>query len=978
MMAPRRTPRFFLGQLRQVRWKLLSEDWKRAIVAKTDLLKELANPGHTNWDPLEFPESLLLEVESNLMIRSNQEDIASIMRAPPRNGNAVMQLNMGEGKSAVIVPIVAAHLADGKKLVRVIVAKPQAKELHRILVAKLSGLLNHQIYQMPISRSVDPSASEIESIWDMCRECMRNGGVLLVQPEHILSFQLMAIERQLVKDNTKGSIQLDMQQFFTSYTRDVVDESDENFSVKFEVVYTIGDQVPVEFSPFRWVLIQRLLTFVACAAPLVKQELPQSIEVASCEAGRFPRTRILRQDGLELLLKLVAQDLTNVGLPGFPLSRWSAAVRGQILEYISRADLSLEQIVAVEDQSGFMTPTTQDAMLLLRGLLAGGLLEFVLTKKRWRVNYGPARDRYPLTRLAVPYRAKDDPAPRSEFGHTDAVILFTCLSYYYQGLSDAELVLAFGHLRQSDQAEEEYHGALIFPHLKQAKSVVDYFLSHLVFAKEMREFANKLSASGWDIGQEKKHPTTGFSSTNDSKQLLPLDVKHLDLDGQKHTNALVLHHLLQPENDVTRIPHSDEGVCQALLGVMHDLNRPVQVLLDVGAQILELTNLEVAKAWLNSVADDEKEAVVFFNDADELCVLDRLGQVQALHTSPYEQQLDVCLVFLDEAHTRGTDLKLPTHYRAAVTLGANLTKDKLIQACMRMRKLGKGQSVVFCVSDEIHGKICAAINKPRGTAISVSDVLLWSICETHADIRRGLPLWAMQGARFERQRAIWADVARGEGMEMSATDAGRFLEQERQTLAERYQPSRKGQRCGLVLEAPLDAASRDRISQINQRCASFKIVDYATSALEEEQERELAPEVEKEKQIERPPAAKPRRHQIDPALGRFIATGRLPTSFSVFIPAFRALANTSIAAHLNLNVLPHTLRVTRDFVQTVELCSSPCADLYLRPVQYILSTTNASGTVQNLVIISPHEAQELLPNLEQDTRVTLHIYSPLS
>jgi hypothetical protein len=47
--------------------------------------------------------------------------------------------------------------------------------------------------------------------------------------------------------------------------------------------------------------------------------------------------------------------------------------------------------------------------------------------------------------------------------------------------------------------------------------------------------------------------------------------------------------------------------------------------------------------------------------------------------SPFAEQLDQCLVFLDEAHTRGTDLKLPTYYRAVVTLGTALTKDRLVQ-----------------------------------------------------------------------------------------------------------------------------------------------------------------------------------------------------------------------------------------------------------------------------------------------------------
>jgi hypothetical protein len=44
--------------------------------------------------------------------------------------------------------------------------------------------------------------------------------------------------------------------------------------------------------------------------------------------------------------------------------------------------------------------------------------------------------------------------------------------------------------------------------------------------------------------------------------------------------------------------------------------------------------------------------------------------------------MDQCLVYLDEAHTRGTDLKMPENYRAIVTLGPGLTKDRLVQGIL--------------------------------------------------------------------------------------------------------------------------------------------------------------------------------------------------------------------------------------------------------------------------------------------------------
>ena len=94
----------------------------------------------------------------------------------------------------------------------------------------------------------------------------------------------------------------------------------------------------------------------------------------------------------------------------------------------------------------------------------------------------------------------------------------------------------------------------IFPLLRYSKGTIDYFLSHIVFPKAMKEFPHKLSASGWDLGAIKSHPTTGFSGTNDSRQVLPLSVHYLDSEKQKHTNALVLAYLLQDENSIKLLP----------------------------------------------------------------------------------------------------------------------------------------------------------------------------------------------------------------------------------------------------------------------------------------------------------------------------------------------------------------------------------------------------------------------------------------
>jgi hypothetical protein len=127
-----------------------------------------------------------------------------------------------------------------------------------------------------------------------------------------------------------------------------------------------------------------------------------------------------------------------------------------VLKYITESELSFEAISAVEGYLNFWTDAVKPTLMLLRGLIAGGVLAFTFGQKRWRVNYGLTPTRRPETRLVVPYRAKDSPALRSEFSHPDVVIILTYLSYYYGGLEDQDLFTAFEHLIKSDQADNEY------------------------------------------------------------------------------------------------------------------------------------------------------------------------------------------------------------------------------------------------------------------------------------------------------------------------------------------------------------------------------------------------------------------------------------------------------------------------------------------------------------------------------------------
>lgn len=56
----------------------------------------LTDTGHENWDPSEFPDWLLMEIDGDLLIRSTQISVAREIIAPSSSVNSVFQLMMGK------------------------------------------------------------------------------------------------------------------------------------------------------------------------------------------------------------------------------------------------------------------------------------------------------------------------------------------------------------------------------------------------------------------------------------------------------------------------------------------------------------------------------------------------------------------------------------------------------------------------------------------------------------------------------------------------------------------------------------------------------------------------------------------------------------------------------------------------------------------------------------------------------------------
>ncbi|CAF4420746.1 unnamed protein product [Rotaria sp. Silwood2] len=230
-----------------------------------DFVKEISNIPHSNWKPFEHVFWLILELEMNITIREIQIDVARHMMQTGMATNQttiknlVMQMNMGEGKTSVILPMLAASLAlSDSSLVRIVVLKSLFPTNYQSLRCRLGGLLNKRIFPFLCRRDMNFNGKQINHIYNRLKQDLHNCDVILTSPENILSFDLLTIGKCHRNEFDVGHCVLTVQRWLKSFTRDVLDESDEILHPKYQLIYTVGNQQNVDGGAECWNTIQTI------------------------------------------------------------------------------------------------------------------------------------------------------------------------------------------------------------------------------------------------------------------------------------------------------------------------------------------------------------------------------------------------------------------------------------------------------------------------------------------------------------------------------------------------------------------------------------------------------------------------------------------------------------------------------------------------------------------------------------------------
>jgi hypothetical protein len=196
-----------------------------------------------SYQPTVYPHWLLFELEQNIFIRQQQAEIA--LKLMESDHNCCVQLQMGEGKSSVIVPIMCATLSDGKKCARVNVLPSIFKTNLEDLRAKFGGMLARPIFVFPFQRDLPLSETLLQAMLSQMQKCMALRGVILASPEHRMSFLLK--QKQITFDENSGLraiIPTKILSWCDEHVVDILDESDEQLRHRFQLLYPIGSPPP--------------------------------------------------------------------------------------------------------------------------------------------------------------------------------------------------------------------------------------------------------------------------------------------------------------------------------------------------------------------------------------------------------------------------------------------------------------------------------------------------------------------------------------------------------------------------------------------------------------------------------------------------------------------------------------------------------------------------------------------------------------
>ena len=294
-----------------------------------------------------------------------------------------------------------------------------------------------------------------------------------------------------------------------------------------------------------------------------------------------------------------------------------------------------------------------------------------------------------------------------------------------------------------------------------------------------------------------------FTATPGLPETYPVQLKPEHFLLAQEFEAEVISTLLADKNKqgiMLNDVHSPEEFFANIKNTNPDQYQKITALIDRGALLANFENQKISKA-LQALL---KENTLFFHgDVMRLESKQTLKEVtlkgtriiEALQQQGFSLEEVAVFLFLDLAHTTGTDVKRPYQDRAGVTIGKEQTLTDTIQAAMRERQLlrEEAQSVVWILFRSLYETI-----KPGASEFDLNEVFLWMVQNQARRDANKVLIRAYQGLDQLIDHFARSQVAKGI---LDAKDIKHTLSKPvRLSISEMYELMSKEENSDIVLE----------------------------------------------------------------------------------------------------------------------------------------------------------------------------------
>jgi hypothetical protein len=244
-----------------------SSDMAQSLLRELDVQRDWSGEQHPYW--------LVFEVEQQIQIRPQQHAVAEAMYTGRFEGT-ILQLNMGEGKSKCILPMLVLRLRyEQPSNIARVVYLPQllTQNLMFIRESLTTSVLNHCFAYLPFSRQIDLAGAAPKQLLTQIQKWHQRHSVTVVQaPNDIQSLRLKLEEMKLplhggIEDYKecnllRGKGNTHLEAFLALPFVNIFDESDEIFHHRRQLVYSIGIARPLSACHQRIIAVQALLSVI--------------------------------------------------------------------------------------------------------------------------------------------------------------------------------------------------------------------------------------------------------------------------------------------------------------------------------------------------------------------------------------------------------------------------------------------------------------------------------------------------------------------------------------------------------------------------------------------------------------------------------------------------------------------------------------------------------------------------------------------